>query len=318
MTDEAGRRIVHAWIARNPAVHRVLLARVEVVDPGSEQASPAKLAPILVGNHVVRVVGAGALVAERPDQIAGQPSARLHADASVGRVSRRGEHATERGPVERLGEARVVRDGEPRREGEQIGPEVDDLFARCVEADCVVDCRSDRARGRRALGLLGNVGLEHVLLPAAHLDAKAGGGAVRFALIDEPAAGRGRARIEQLVRGAGAARELFARRAAAADAVLEPSAVGHFVECIRVDGFARTVDRKRARERPEDRVVHGVPRERRDIGLRRARHVAGVLGRGAPFARDAHGSRIGVALEGRAQREAWGTSARENEGGERD
>ncbi len=79
MTDDAGRRVDDLGVLCHPHVHRVLLAGIEVVQPGGDEPCSAKLAPVFVRDHVVGVVGAGALVAERPEKVPGQPRAGLHA-----------------------------------------------------------------------------------------------------------------------------------------------------------------------------------------------------------------------------------------------
>src|SRR5262249_10069191 len=63
----------------DPGLHRVLLARVVVVDPGGEQARGAQITAIFVGHDVARIVVARALMREGTERGAGQPVRHAHA-----------------------------------------------------------------------------------------------------------------------------------------------------------------------------------------------------------------------------------------------
>src|SRR5580700_4282934 len=103
--------------------------------------------------------------------------------------------------------AKIALDLEPRSELEQRRAKVHDLLARRVEADCVVDGGADDARGARSLRLIGRLSLEKELAFAGDAHPKAGGRAVRLAVIDDPAPVRRSVRVQHDFRAAGAPRK---------------------------------------------------------------------------------------------------------------
>src|SRR5262249_23611576 len=119
---------VRAAAVRYPAIHRVLLAGVEVIEPCREEAAAAELAPVLVQDDVVRVVLSGPAVAEGTDEVPLEPSRRLHSNESPA-VRHVREDLVDDLLIERLLRAEVALVRQPGSELEQRRPEVHDLLA---------------------------------------------------------------------------------------------------------------------------------------------------------------------------------------------
>ncbi len=101
MKDVAGRRVGQARAIDHPGVHRILLARIEVIEPRREQSPAAQLAPIFVRDGVVGIVVARPFVPERTEQVPRKPRGRLHPDERTA-LGRFDEHAVESLLVERV------------------------------------------------------------------------------------------------------------------------------------------------------------------------------------------------------------------------
>ena len=146
----------------NPSIHRVLLASVEVVEPRSQEPAAAELAPIVVRNDVVGIVGARAGVAERTNQVAGEPRRRLHSHEAAA-VRGLAQDLVDHLLIEGLHGAEIALHFEPGGEFEQRGAEVDDLLAGGIESDRLVDRRAKNTGCARALGLVLRLAFEEEL-----------------------------------------------------------------------------------------------------------------------------------------------------------
>ncbi len=206
--------------------------------------------------------------------------------------------------VERPGNPGVPRDHEPGAQREHPAIEKDDLLARGVEADRVVDRGTDRARGAGPFGLDRDVGLEHVL-PLLHANAKPERGAVVLAVVDGPAPGCSARPIEDLIRAARTAKERLPIRVVGAQAVLEPCRVDRLVEGVHIDRLVGGIDREDLGNRSKEAVVETVPGERRNVRPRGAGNVPRLLFGGTQLAADGGRIEVGVAghriAEGKAR-----------------
>jgi len=217
-------------IDRHPCRHRVLLARVEVVEPCRDHACATEIAAIFVVDDVRWIIGALAFVGEWTERAPGQP-ARSRRAIEVAAPPGPGQNPLERCLVERASGPDVGFDRELGRQTKSRSLEVDDGIAGGPPAGGVVEARGDRRRRGRALDLI-VVRLEHELRPSDR-DAEARVGAVVLAAVDQPASVGG-VRRELRAFGAIAACSLLRRHRMRTDAVDEPARVGDLVEGVHV------------------------------------------------------------------------------------
>src|SRR5690606_4883377 len=106
--DDVVANVAASVSGSDEACQGVLFARIEVVDPGSEQPHPPELPPVLMRDHVVRIVAARALILPGAERGALQDQAAVGAEAPVGKLQGFVEGAVDFGARERPRSATVV------------------------------------------------------------------------------------------------------------------------------------------------------------------------------------------------------------------
>src|SRR5580658_4575536 len=192
-------------------------------------------------------------------------------------VRRVGEDLVDHLLVERFGPAEIALVSQPGSELEQRRPEVDDLLARRVESNIVVDGCTDRARGARTLWLFGELSFKQIFSLTRDLHSKARRRSVVLAMIDEPGAVGRTVRVEDQRRTARTPKQVFDAHGVGADPVGEPGRVWNLVEAVHVDRLAVLDEPDRLGEWAEKHVIRPVPDERRYVNVGCARDVMGIF-----------------------------------------
>src|SRR5580692_4261166 len=92
-------------LVSEPHVHAVLLAGVEVVEPGREQPPTAQLTTLLVRDDIIGIVASSPVVAKRANQVPVEPRGRREAEVFPLLVCPF-EHLVQRGLVESVRDSR--------------------------------------------------------------------------------------------------------------------------------------------------------------------------------------------------------------------
>ena len=221
-----------------------------MVQPGAEDPRPAQLAPVLVRHDVVRIVGAGAVVAEVAERPARGEAAGQRPIAAVGLTRGTVEHvgevaARERPslPGERIADRRLLRDDEV------VGGELGQVHLHRVVAERVVERGADDLGAGRHFRMVGRVDLDLVGLPAGVGHPEPGLDAGALVARDDPAVERDLRRT-----AIGPAHQRVERHLAAADAIGEPARIRHLVHRVHVHR-AHVAALTLVAERIDDEVV---------------------------------------------------------------
>jgi hypothetical protein len=267
------------------------------VHPRTEDAQRPELAPVLMLDDVVGIVGPRALVAEAAEDPSGQAAAGRDAVDTLGCHRRARQYL-----VQVVGLHRRATAGRPSHRRLRVDDDVVAAQAGEVIFDLVVAERPeqlgrDHQRPGRAFGVRRGVEGHEPGGAGGVAGGESGGEATGLLAYHGQRTDRGR---RQPI---GADRDLGRRHRAVADAVGEPARVGHFVEGVDVAGAT-------ASRRPARGHGVGVGQVIGEIDLPRLRH-RGVLGLGF------HGQRI-IAEETRLlrlQRRQRGHQRQRRDGG---
>ncbi len=201
---------------------------VREVRPRAEDTKGAEFAAVLMRHEIVRVVRARALIPEPAQDLAGQEAARGRAVRPVGTPVGAFEHLVDVVPGQGRPPARRALFRRGVGDGDLLRPQVRHEVLHLVVAEGPEELRRDHQRAGRAVRVRGRIEREEERLAVGILCGEPGGVSAALLARDGPA-GRHRRRPDD-----GTAEHLVDGQLARADAVGEPTRVGHLVDGVHV------------------------------------------------------------------------------------
>ena len=232
------------------AVVRVRAPHLVVIQPGGEDRQAAQLAAVFVRDDVVGIVGARAVITERPERPAGDVAAGEHAVAAVGLPCHARDNLDEVAKRQRPRPAIFVLHGGVRRHPQVFQAEGGQVVLGDVVAEGVEELRGDQLGTARHLGEAFRVELDPVDLSGGVANGESWRDALALARDHGP---RARRRAVRRVRALDERLEIK-RPCARAGPVGEPARIGHLVDRVDVAG-ADVGMLARAEKRVLDQIV---------------------------------------------------------------